>query len=283
MKNLYLCALFVLVYEQGQSQNSSFKSHKKGQVFVAWGWNVDAFSKSDISFKGADYDFKLHNVKASDRPSLPITYYDYLKIDRITIPQTNMRIGYFIKDNIAITVGVDHMKYVMNQDQEVKMNGTITREGPHKGTYNGNKVLTTDFLTFEHTDGLNYINAEAEKYFKWYQSKNGLLAVNGFAGVGAGVLVPKTNAKLLNYERNDRFHLSGFGTALKGGVEVMFFKHITLKLENKYGYINMPDIILHQKGIEGKAKQSFFFAQLNGMLGLSVNIGRSTKKVETAK
>ena len=274
MKKKCICAFFLFSGMLGKSQNSSFKSHKKGEVYFAWGWNVDAFSKSTISFKGADYNFKLYKVKAHDRPTTPINYSNYLKIDRITVPQTNFRIGYFIKDNFSVTVGLDHMKYVMDQNQTVKMKGTINAEGRFKGNYDGQQVLSPDFLTFEHTDGLNYINAEVEKYFNWHHSTSGKFLISGFAGAGAGVLVPKTNVKLLNYERNDRFHLSGFGLGFKGGIEFLFFKHLVIRFENKYGYMNMPDIILHKKGVEGKAKQSFFFAQFNGMIGASFNLGK---------
>lgn len=275
-----ICAFFLFSGMLGKGQNSSFKSHKKGEVYIAWGWNVDAFTKSNISFKGADYNFKLYKITAHDRPTKPINYSNYLKIDKITVPQTNFRIGYFIKDNVSVTVGVDHMKYVMDQNQTVTMKGTISRGGFYKGNYNGSQVITNDFLTFEHTDGLNYINVEAEKYFNWYHSKDGKFLITGFAGAGAGVLVPKTNVQLLNYERNDRFHLSGFGLGLKGGIEFKFFKHFAIRFENKYGYINMPDIILHKKGIEGKAKQSFFFAQLNGMIGASFNLSKKKKVSE---
>lgn len=72
------------------------------------------YSNSDIHLKGTDYDLTLYKVKAHDRQS-PISYYNYLKIDRITIPQTNLKLGYFINDNWAFTLNVDHMKYVMDR------------------------------------------------------------------------------------------------------------------------------------------------------------------------
>jgi len=157
------------------------------------------------------------------------------------------------------------------------MKGSITRDGAYKGVYNEEIAVTEDFLTFEHTDGLNYLNLELEKYKTWYQSRNNRVIITGFYGGGAGVLFPKSNVKLLSYERNDRFHVSGFGLSAKAGVQGTFFKHVVLKLENKYGYINMPDIILHKKGIPGRGRQSFFFTELYGTLGATFPI-RGTKK-----
>jgi hypothetical protein len=51
------------------------------------------------------------------------------------------------------------MKYVMRQFETVNYTGYY----PNQGTYgeyisNNQLLLTEDFLTFEHTDGLNYIN-----------------------------------------------------------------------------------------------------------------------------
>ena len=48
----------------------------------------------------------------------------------ITIPQTNYRIGYFFKEHYTISVGVDHMKYVMIADQKVQINGEINTGNP---------------------------------------------------------------------------------------------------------------------------------------------------------
>ncbi len=241
-----------------------FVPNKKGSGYFFWGWNRAAYSKSNISFKGADYDFKLYKVKAADRPT-EISYENYLKLDRITIPQTNFRFGYFVKKGIALSLGVDHMKYVMEQDQTVSMKGNISRPGQFLGLYDGNQQLTEDFLTFEHTDGLNYANIGMEKYFPLFVRSNFWMDANW--GGGVGVLVPKTNAKLLNYERNDRFHLSGFGLDMRAGIRAVFFGGIELRADTKMGYMNMPNIVLHKKGVAGRAKQSFFFSEAFISLG----------------
>ena len=52
----------------------------------------------------------------------------------MTIPQTNLRIGYFITDNYNISIGFDHMKYVMYNDRRVDYSGYY----PNAGTYNEN-------------------------------------------------------------------------------------------------------------------------------------------------
>jgi hypothetical protein len=50
-------------------------------------------------------------------------------------------------------------------------------------------------------------------------------------GVGVGLLYPKTNATLLGKERYDDFHVSGYGTSLKAGLNLTFFKHFYIQGE----------------------------------------------------
>jgi len=240
-----------------------YTAHNKGKFFFFWGGNRESFSKSDITFKGDDYNFTLHNVEAHDKPKG--WHIDYFNPARMTIPQTNFRMGYFISDKYNISIGVDHMKYVMYQDKAVNYNGYY----PNTGTYgetlpNGQVLLTTDFLTFEHTDGLNYVNTEfsrVDDISKYLTIGNtDKIQVNVTEGIGAGILYPKTNAKVLGKERHDDFHISGYGVSAKAGLNVTFFKYFFLQTELKGGYINMNDIRTTHSGSDS-ASQEFFFLQ----------------------
>ncbi len=278
IKGVLVTGVLLFIVFQGLCQTAGkYNPLKKGQFYGYWGWNRSCYSKSNITLKGADYDIKFSRVRAKDKPT-KLSYKNYLQPDRITIPQTNVRIGYFIKPGLAMSVGIDHMKYVMVQNQEVDAKGYISRTGLYERTYNGGPVtMKDDFLTFEHTDGLNYVYAGLEKYKELYHSKTEKCIVNWYYGGAAGVLVPKTNVKFLDYERNDRFHISGFGLNAAAGIEGVFFKHLITRLETKGGYINMPDIILHEKGIAGRGKQHFFFGEVFWSLGATYNLRRKKK------
>lgn len=270
MKKIILFA-FIVTFCFGQksySQDtttdpSKYTAHNKGKMYIFWGGNRENFSKSDIRFKGADYDFTLYDVVAHDKPKG--WHVDYVNPARMTIPQTNLRIGYFITDHYNISIGVDHMKYVMNQNRAVDYTGFY----PNQGTYgeilpNDQVLLTEEFLTFEHTDGLNYINTE----FSRVDDLSSLLKlpntdkfqINITEGIGAGVLYPKTNTKLLGKERHDDFHVSGYGVSAKVGLNFTFFKHFFIQTELKGGYINMNDIRT-TKSSSDSASQEFFFLQ----------------------
>ncbi len=238
--------------------------------FIYWGWNQDSYSKSNIHFTGNDYNFTLYDVKAIDRQE-PFGSGVYLNPGKLTIPQYNLRIGYFFKDNYQISIGADHMKYVMSNSQTVKMNGYIHNSGTaYDGYYaNADMPLDPEFLLFEHTDGLNYENIEVRRFDVIFGRKNFAIAVN--EGLGAGVLVPRTNTTLLNFNRYDEFHLAGYGFDGVVGVNMTFFKYFFLQAEVKLGFIHMPDIRTTEFKAD-RASQAFFFAQGNAVFGANFRL-----------
>jgi len=244
-------------------QKEKYTAHNKGKFFFYWGGNRAYYSTSDIRFTGADYDFTLNDVTAHDRPKG--YHLDFINPSRMTIPQTNFRMGYFINDHYNISIGWDHMKYVMYQNKVVRYSGNYPNEGTFDESLPGNELLLTDkFLTFEHTDGLNYIHPEitrVDDISKLFNLPNtDKFQINLSEGFGAGVLLPKTNTKLFDKERYDEFHLSGFGISAKAGLTFTFFKHYFIQTELKTGYIEMNDIRTTFDSAD-KAQQNFWFFQ----------------------
>jgi len=261
-----------------EEQQQDFRDVKsnKGKMFAYWGWNRGHFSASDITFKGDDYNFTLQNVKSDDKPK-PFGIY-YFKLDEVTIPQTNFRIGYFFKENYTISIGVDHMKYVMRNNQTVNIDGTINLGGDFDGTYNNDEiVLTEDFLLFEHTDGLNYVNVEVSRFDNldnWLKFPIKNIDINLTEGVGVGVLYPKTNTTLLGKERYDEFHVSGYGISAHVGLNITFFKHFFIQSNLKVGYINMDDIRTTASKTDS-ASQSFTFLENMYVFGAKFNLSKN--------
>ncbi|NAW51152.1 hypothetical protein GNY06_07105 [Elizabethkingia argentiflava] len=275
MKKLILLSLFSTLSNWSYSQTlypleakTSIENKnltRKGAIFAYWGWNRAAYSNSDIRFKGADYNFMLKNVVAHDRQS-DISFHNYLDPSRLTIPQTNARIAYFVKDHVALVLGLDHLKYVMDQDQKVGFSGHISDPKYANMVKNGQVDLTDEqFLSFEHTDGLNYINLGLEEYKTLLQYKK--IDLLWSYGAGAGVLLPKSNVKLFGNARSDRFHLAGFGLDARTSINMIFWNHLMARLEAKFGYINMPDIKTTLNNKPDKAFQDFVFGQVNFGIG----------------
>ncbi|SOU87910.1 hypothetical protein [Tenacibaculum dicentrarchi] len=246
------------------------KVTNKGKFFAYWGWNWASYTDSDIHFKGDNYDFTLSNVKAQDRQT-KFSFNKYFNPGNVTIPQTNYRIGYFFKENYTVSIGVDHMKYVMIDNQSVKINGNINDgNAKYDGTYNNETInLAEDFLRFEHTDGLNYVNVELKRFddvSHWFGLNLENLQINLTEGFGMGILYPKTNSKLLGKDRNDSFHLAGYGASVVAGVNISFLKHFYVQADLKGGHIYMPDVKTTSNSSDS-ASQNFFFLQKTILIG----------------
>ncbi|RXM42581.1 hypothetical protein [Flavobacterium sp. YO64] len=279
----FLICVSLSTFAQEEIPVQKYAAHNKGKFFVMWGGNRESYSNSDVNFRGKDYNFTVENMKAHDKPKG--WHVDYVNPVNMTIPQTNLRLGYFFSDHYSVTIGVDHMKYVMSQNQIANVNGYIDlptdQAGSiYNGVYNNRPVdmsiggaqeggmppgsTDTPFLIYEHTDGLNYINTEVSRFddvSKWFGLPNiDKVQINLTEGLGVGLLYPKTNTTLLGKDRHDDFHISGYGVSAKAGINVTFFKHFYIQGELKGGYINMQDIRTTVSN-EDKASQDFFFFQ----------------------
>lgn len=269
MKNQFLLiAFFFCAFQQLSAQDTlvkpeKFTAHNKGKFYVFWGGNRGYFTNSDIHFTGDDHNFTIYDVESHDKPKG--WHIDYITPGRMTIPQTNFRLGYFITDNYNISFGIDHMKYVMYQDRAVDIDGSYPNQGTYGEVLPNNQVyLTEEFLTFEHTDGLNYVNTEISRVddissiFRLPNTDK--VQINITEGVGAGVLYPKSNVQMFGQDRHDEFHIAGFGLAAKAGLNITFFKYFFVQTELKGGYINMNDIRTSSDSRD-RASQDFWFME----------------------
>ena len=256
-----------------QGSNASYENGRKGKFYFYFGWNGARYTKSDMHFVGEHYDFTLEKVVGKHKPS-PFTFEKYLGPHKLTIPQHNFRVGYFLKDNMNISFGFDHMKYVVQADQEVKISGHIEESGTsYDGVYtNDDLIIAEDFLQFENTDGLNYLNIELRWIDALSARKN--LSLNLVKGFGAGIMFPKTDATLLNNERHDVFRVSGYGLAGMAGLNLAIRKNFFIQTELKTGFIHLPWLRTTFSKAD-KAKQNFLFYQYNIVFGTTINFKKS--------
>lgn len=258
------------IFKQRSKRSFSRENH----FFAYWGYNFSWYGKSDIHFSGPGYDFTLKDVVAKDRQSrLSI---DYLNPGKLTIPQFNFRVGYFIKDNYSVSLGWDHMKYVVEVPQTVKVTGHISSgisspaitTGIYAGTYkNTDLTIQPDFLTFEHTDGFNYASADLERYDDIWVSRSGSLALTMETGVGLGVVVPRSDVRLLGVGANHYWNVAGYGMSAKAGLKFYFAKWIYLQSNVKAGWTNLTNIHTTGRNNIDKAKQRISYLENYWVLG----------------
>jgi hypothetical protein len=246
----------------------------KGKFYLHWGYNFSSYAKSDLRLYGKGYDFTLQNVVAHDRPTpLSSTYID---ISRLSIPQFNFHFGYFIKDNYSISLGWDHMKYVLDVPQTVKITGTIAPSisdpaidaSAYGGTYfNADFTINPDFLIFEHTDGFNYASVEVERYDDAWRAKKGKMYLALETGLGAGLIVPRTDVRLLGVGQNNYWNVAGWGVSAKAGAKLFFNTHLFFQGSLKAGWTNLPNIRTTGRNNIDKAQQKISYLQNYWVLG----------------
>lgn len=222
---------------------------RQGKFYAHWGYNISWYAKSDINFHGIGYNFTLKDVVAHDRPTaLSATYFNPAKL---SIPQFNFHFGYFIKDNYSISLGWDHMKYVVDVPQTVKISGYIdpTISEPaipatgYAGTYyNADFTINPDFLKFEHTDGFNYASVEVERYDDAWKAKQGNMYLTMETGLGIGLVVPRTDVRLLGVGQNNYWNVAGWGMSAKAGAKLFFNRHLFFQGSLKTGWTNLTNI-----------------------------------------
>jgi len=286
MKQVVSLVLLCLITLPGLGQIKLFKNNgieRKGELYIHWGYNRSAYTKSNIELKGDGYDFELRGVKASDRQS-PVDLEVYLGPTSFTVPQYDFSIGYFIQKGLCVSLNIDHMKYVVNQNQVVKMSGYVQESNTtHDGIYdNQDKMITGDFLTFEHTDGLNYVNVVLDRYVQLFSTQSNKLSCSVLGGLGAGILYPRSNVRLFE-EGADEYQLAGYGFAGDVGLDFKFFKWVILQGQVKGGYINMPAISTHGPSKSNRAKQSFWFFQGMVLIGLNIPFSDFCSKTSTTE
>ena len=276
---LLFLAAFVSA-QTGQAPKPAQPSpHLKHRVFAYWGYNRAQFTSSDIHFTGSNYDFILHDVVAKDKPEEP-TADNYLNPKNVWIPQYNYRLGWFLNDRWSFSLGLDHMKYVMVHDQTVEITGTISHDrSPTYATTGetGQVKLTPNFLTYEHTDGLNLLAADADHYDRFWTSRNGKQAVYLTEGLFVGPVIPRTDVRLFGEGINNNFHLAGYGAGAQLGVFAVFWDRMFLRANVRAGYIELPSVLTTGKA-EDRASQHFWFMQGNVVIGVLIGKGSAHKE-----
>jgi hypothetical protein len=232
----------------------------KGTVYLAAGYNLDWFTRSNIHFVDYTtdhYDFMLYKVKAEDRPGL-----DNLLEQDITVPQYSFRLGYWLnnKSDLAIEINYDHVKYVMIQDQVVHMTGYF--RGAY---YDQDTTLIEDFIRYEHTNGANYAMLNIVKRFNIWHAPNEHHWVSAVGKAGAGFVLPRTDSFIAGHRRNDTYHVAGYVAGVDVGVRYDFLRYFFLETSMKGCFANYADVLLYG---DGKASQHWLSAEYIFTLGL---------------
>lgn len=244
-------------------------------VYINWGYNRAHYNPSDIHFEGKGFDFTLLDARAIDDPE-PFEAKTYLNPLRFTIPQFNFRMGYFLSENTSISGGWDHMKYVLQPNQLLRIDGVIQPDASedYAGEYNNQLlVVTPGFMKYEHTDGFNVVRFGLEHYVSLWNSKKHPLEAKLYGGVSAGFMLPWTDFTFGGTRHKNWLHLAGWNASAQLGARFEMLNYVFIQVQTQYGYAALSDILL--QGDDGsRASQNVVFFERSLSLGGYIPFGR---------
>ena len=276
MKTVLITILLILgsfvSIAQRRNKPKPKKSFNAGAIFVQWGYNRDFYTKSDINFRGTGYDFTLQDCEAVDRPE-PFSVENYFNIKNITIPQFNLRIGYMIKRNWAISLGYDHLKYVLRDNVPYTLSGTINPgvdlETNWSGTYINEPVITQEAtFHYENSNGLNYIRAEVSRVDQWYRERNSAwFAFSTLFGAGAGAILSINDFTFAGRKSVFTPSLSGMAISLHADARLEFFRHFYIQPGIGTGFMLQNNVRTRPEDYNSAASQSFGYLEAHVLVG----------------
>ena len=251
------------------NQNGLFKNG----MYVQWGYNVEHYTNSNIHFKFSNGDnFTVHNAKAQDRPDFDNIY----KTPKdITIPQYNLRIGFYLnpKKTKSLEINFDHTKYVVTDYQTVKVTGNINGQEV-------NQYMNLDpdnFLHFEHSDGANFLLINYVSHHTLLENDHKKV-LTGLWKAGAGINIPRSDIRYKGDHLNNKFKVAGVNVAVEGDIRGYLTRHLFLEAGAKAGYARYINAAANTTALKGsRANHGFGYLEFIGTLGCDINWSRRAK------
>lgn len=212
----------------------------------------------------------MAEARAQDNPSK--LGWHYFKPNAITIPQFNVRLGYYFKDNWAISIGYDHMKYIFNDNNQVKLSGYVTPGLDTVTNLSGNydnMDYTTDRTKFhyENSDGLNYLRIEVMNSKQWYRTRSGWFGFTTNIGASIGGVLSYNDFRFAGQNDMRTISLSGYGLSAHLGLRFEFFRHVFLQAGYSAGFMHQVKVKTRPNDITASARQAFGFMEMDAVIG----------------
>jgi hypothetical protein len=215
------------------------------QFFFSWGYNGDNYTKSDMHFSqpSLNNDFTLFGVQARDSKAwTDVTNHG------LFVPQYNMRFGMFFNEKWGIELALDHIKWIVRDDQQVRMSGTL-----NGAPVDTQVALTPAVIEYQLNNGANpiFINLIRRVRLAGETGRTGHVAF--LAKAGGGFAVPHTENTLFGQPNEKGFQFfHGWNLDAGVGVRVHLWKPIYFEFEDKFVYARYFGVKIDQ----GTAKHS---------------------------
>lgn len=263
-------AFLVMLFVQSAvfAQKNEKVSTNKGTLYGYWGYNRSAYTNSDLRFVGPGYDFTLGNASASDNQAKE--FHQYVDLTKLTVPQFNIRFGYYFKDNWAISFGYDHMKYLLDDKNEILLSGTIDPgvDNNWSGTYDAAPMVTDrNQIHYENSNGLNFFRFELIRSDILYSTRNQKFRISSNFGVTAGAILSYNDFLFGGEKDMCTISFSGIAGGLNASARFEFFKHVFIQPEFSGGYMNQMKVRTRPNDSSAYASQDFMYGMFSTSVG----------------
>lgn len=278
---LLICVMPLMLAAQHKPHKKKV-SYAKGTLYGYWGYNRAGYTKSNLHCVGPGYDFTLAGATGYDRPEKFGTA--YVDPKRFTVPQFNIRVGYYIKDHWAISAGYDHLKYVFADKNHVMLSGTIDPgvDSNWVGTYNAEPVVTnqTDFH-YENTNGMNYINFRLMRTDRLLTvGRNEWFAMSSHVGAGLGMILSINDFTFGGQKDVFTKSISGYGASGYLGLRFEFFRHVFIQPNFGGGFLHQVKVRTRPNDPSSFARQALGYIEFNTVVGILLYV-RSTNSCDS--
>jgi hypothetical protein len=232
---------------------------KHGSVYFSWGYNTAWYTKSTVGIKQPSLgnDYEMVKVNGHDNKG-----WDYrLLKQELTIPQYNYRLGYYFnsKQDLAIEINFDHVKYIIEDNQQVRLNGKL------------NNLPVDQDITFSRQNGFYYFLNNGANFLLFnlvkrknlYSTNDRKLYVDFTGKAGIGPVIPHVENSLFGKKNDKGFQIGGWNAGVETALRVTFMKYAYLEFAQKVDYARYSNL----KVYEGRARQSFGTYELILSLG----------------
>ena len=230
------------------------------EYFISWAYHGDSYTKSDMHFEQPSLgnDFTLKSVRARDSKA----WTDGIFSHSLFVPQYNLRFGMFFNEKWGVEVALDHMKWIVEEGQEVSVTGRVGG-----AAVDGRVVLTPDVLRYQLNNGANpiFFNLMRRVKLTGQPHRFGHLVLLGKAG--GGFAVPHTENALFDRPNEKGFQaFHGWNLDVAAAVRLDLWKFLYFEFEDKLVYARYFGVNVDQ----GKAGHSLKANEFSFHFGVAI-------------
>ncbi len=228
------------------------------EFFVSWGYNGDSYTKTDLHIRQPSLgsDFTLAGVQARDSKA-----WTSLFSHSLFVPQYNVRTGIFLNERWGLELALDHFKWIVRQDQQVRMTGML-----NGAAVDAPVTLATDVLRYQLNNGANpvFVNLIRRVRLRGERGRTG--SVFFLAKAGGGFAVPHTENVLFGQPNEKGFQFfHGWDMDAGAAVRVHLVKRLYFEFEEKAVYARYFGV----KVDRGTARHTVKASEFTFNLGMS--------------